>query len=110
MKSATETIQDQVESERLLETALVRINARVLGLTLGGLAAVALFLATNLLILKGGEHPGELLSRLCWYFPGYSITLFPGSFIGAFWAFVYGFVAGEIVSRVYNLVAGMRHK
>jgi hypothetical protein len=110
MKSATETIQEQIESERLLETALRRINARVLGLTLGGLAGLAIFFATNVLILKGGEHPGELLSRLCWYFPGYSITFFPGSFVGAVWAFVYGFIAGEIVSRVYNLVAGLRRK
>ena len=107
MKSATETIQEQVESERLLETALRRINARVLGLTLGALAAVAIFFATNILLLKGGEHPGEMLVRLCWYFPGFNMS-FPGSLIGAFWAFVYGFVGGEIISRVYNFVAGRR--
>ena len=94
MKSATETIQEQVESERLLESVLRRINARVLGLTLGALSATALFLATNILILKGGEHPGQLLSRLSWYLPGYEVT-FLGSFIGAVWAFVYGFLGGE---------------
>jgi hypothetical protein len=110
MKSATETIQEQVESERLLESVLRRINARVLGITLGGLCAIALFFATNLLILKGGEHPGEMLVRLCWYMPGYSMTFFPGSILGAFWAFAYGFVGGEIISRVYNLVAGARRK
>lgn len=109
MKSATETIQEQIESERLMENVLRRINARVLGLTLGALAAAAIFFATNVLLLKGGEHPGEMLVRLCFYFPGYRMS-FPGSLIGAFWAFVYGFAAGEIISRVYNLVAGMRRK
>jgi len=109
MKSATETIQEQVESERLMEGVLRRINARVLGLTLGALSASALFLATNILILRGGEHVGELLSRLCWYFPWYEVT-FRGSFAGAFWAFVYGFIAGEIISRVYNFVAGMKRR
>jgi hypothetical protein len=109
MKSATETIQEQVESERLLETALRRINARVLGLTLGGLCALGIFLATNVLILRGGENVGAMLSHLCFYFPWYEVT-FVGSLVGAIWAFVYGFVAGEIVSRVYNLVAGLRRK
>jgi hypothetical protein len=109
MKSATETIQEQVESERLMEGVLRRINARVLGLTLGALSASALFLATNILILRGGENVGALLSRLCWYFPWYEVT-FVGSLAGAFWAFVYGFIAGEIISRVYNLVAGMKRR
>jgi hypothetical protein len=59
------------------------------------------------LLLKGGEHPGEMLVRLCWYFPGFKMS-FLGSVIGAFWAFVYGFAGGEVISRVYNLVAGKR--
>jgi hypothetical protein len=107
MKSATETIQEQIESERLMESVLRRINARVLGLTLGALSATALFLATNVLILRGGQNVGQILSRLCFYLPWYEVT-FWGSLIGAFWAFLFGFIAGEIISRVYNLVAGMK--
>jgi hypothetical protein len=109
MKSPGETIQEQIESERLLEAMLRRLNARVLGLTLGLLAATALFLATNLLILRGGEHPGQLLARLSWYFPFYEVT-FLGSVVGAFWAFVWGFVAGLVISLVYNAVAGLRRR
>jgi hypothetical protein len=109
MKSPTDTIQEQVESERLLETMLRRLNARVLGLTLGALAATALFLATNILILRGGENPGQLLARLSWYFPWYEVT-FGRSFVGALWAFVYGFLAGNVISLVYNLVAGLRRR
>jgi hypothetical protein len=109
MKSPTETIQQQIEAERLLETTLRRLNARVLGLTLGALAATALFLATNVLLLRGGENVGQMLSRLCWYFPFYEVT-FLGSLVGAFWAFVWGFVAGTVISFVYNAVAGLRRR
>ena len=109
MKSPTETIQEQVESERLLEAMLRRLNARVLGLTLGGFAATLIFAATNVLILRGGEHPGQLLARLSWYFPFYEVT-FVGSLVGALWAFLWGFLAGNVISRVYNLVAGLRHR
>ena len=109
MKSATETIQEQVESERLLKNVLRRLNARVLGLTLGGLAASALFLATNVLILRGGENVGQRLALLSWYFPWYEVT-FVGSLVGAFWAFLWGFLAGEIISRLYNFIAGLRRK
>src|SRR5262245_45983120 len=109
MKSPTETIQEQVESERLLEAMLRRMNARVLGLTLGALAASALFIATNVLLIRGGEHPGQLLGRLSWYFPWYEVS-FVGSFVGAFWAFVWGFVAGILISLVYNFVAGLRRR
>src|SRR5262245_39860019 len=109
MKSPTETIQEQVESERLLETMLPRLNARVLGLTLGGLSATALFLATNVLILRGGPSPGQLLGRLSWYFPWYEVS-FVGSLVGALWAFLWGFVAGSVISLVYNLVAGLRRR
>lgn len=107
MKSPAETIHEQVESERLLDAMLRKLNARVLGLTLGALAAAALFIATNVLVVRGGEHVGELLGRLSWYFPFYEVT-FAGSFVGAFWAFIWGFVAGVVISRVYNLVAGLR--
>jgi hypothetical protein len=107
MKSPTETIQAQVEAERLLESSLRRINARVLGLTLGAMAATLLFLATNILVWRGGENVGQHLSLLRHYFPWYEVT-FTGSLIGAFWAFVVGFIAGIVISRVYNLVSGLR--
>jgi hypothetical protein len=107
MKSPTATIQEQVEAERLLESVLRRLNARVLGLTLGGMCATLMFLATNVLLIKGGPNPGQNLRLLSQFFPGYDVT-FLGSVIGAAWAFATGFVAGLVISRVYNLVAGLR--
>lgn len=109
MKSPTETIQAQVESERLLESLLQRLNARVLGLTLGALCGTALFIATNVLLLKGGPNPGQNLRLLSQFFPFYDVTIL-GSIVGALWAFVVGFAVGVVISRVYNLVAGLRAK
>ena len=108
MKSPVDTIQEQIEAERLLESTLRRMNARVLGLTFGAVAATALFVATMVLVTRGGPNVGAHLQLLRYYMPFYEVT-FVGSFIGAVWGFIYGFVAGLILSRVYNLVAGLRH-
>ncbi len=107
MKSPLDTIQDQIEAERLLESILRRLNARVLGLTLGLVFAIGIFVATNVLVWQGGPNVGAHLSLLRYYLPFYEVTLL-GSFIGAVWAFAYGFFAGIVISRLYNLVAGLR--
>ncbi|HYC77353.1 MAG TPA: hypothetical protein VEI02_06975 [Planctomycetota bacterium] len=109
MKTPEQTIQEQVEAERLLEQTLHRMNRRVLGLTLGALSALGLFAATLTLVVKDAGKPdmGAHLGLLCQFFPGYSVT-FGGAFIGAAWAFVAGFLAGNVLSRVYNLVSSTR--
>jgi hypothetical protein len=109
MKPPEQIIREQVEAERLLETALRRMNARVLGLTIGALASGALFLATLIIALRdaGKADQGQHLGLLCQFFPGYSVTVV-GAFVGAFWAFATGFVGGNVLSRVYNLVSDFR--
>lgn len=91
------------EEERL-EMAVVKLNAKLLGIVLGLLLGTGLFLATNFLVLKGGPNVGEHLALLAQYFPGYRVT-FLGSLIGFFYAFVVGFVIGAALGAVYNKVA-----
>lgn len=91
------------EEERL-EKAVVRLNARLLGLVLGFLLGVGLFLATNILVLKGGRVVGPHLALLSQFFPGYRVT-FLGSLIGFCYAFVVGYVIGAVLGAVYNKVA-----
>lgn len=97
------------ESADALAQAVVRLNGQILGLVLGILAAVVLFVATNWLVLKGGDPVGPHLSLLGQYFIGYRVT-FAGSLIGAAYAFVAGYLSGRIIGTVYNRVADMRQR
>jgi len=80
----------------------VRLNARSWSLALGGLFAAAIFAVTAALVLRGGEHPGDLLEHLSIYLPGFAITL-PGAAIGAAWAFAIGWILGQVIAALYNL-------
>ena len=109
MKSPIDTIHQQVEAERLLESALVRMNARILGVTLGLLGGTGLFLATLVLLLRGGPNVGKHLRLLGYYFPGYDVTwsgLAPALLYGA----GAGFAIGYVLSRVYNLAMSFRDR
>ncbi len=90
--------------ELLLQKAVIRLNEKLLGIVLGLVMGIGLFLATNFLVLKGGPHVGEHLRLLSQFFPGYRVTFF-GSLIGFFWAFVLGFLLGAVFGAVYNKVA-----
>jgi hypothetical protein len=82
-------------------TRLARFNATVQGLTCGTLLGGAIFLATNWLILKGGEPVGPHLSLLGQFFVGYQVT-FVGSLIGLCYGFATGFIAGYLATTLYN--------
>lgn len=93
--------------EQLIKHAVVRLNGHVLGFVLGTIGALALFAATMWLVLKGGEVVGPHLGLLDNFLPGYSVTVV-GSFVGAAYAFVIGYICGYIVSSVYNFIAMIR--
>jgi hypothetical protein len=90
--------------EEQLEKAVVVLNAKLLGIVFGFLLGLGLFLATNFLVLKGGENVGQHLSLLSQFFPGYRVT-FLGSLVGFAYAFVAGFIIGVVLGSVYNRVA-----
>ncbi len=90
-----------------LAVRILRLEAVVQGIAWGLVAGLALFLATNFLVLKGGRVIGPHLSLLRQFFIGYEVT-FLGSLIGFAYAFVCGFVAGYAVSVVYNRIARRR--
>ena len=89
------------QNDVLLQTAIRRLNARAWGIAFGLLLGGGLFLATNLLIMRGGAYVGLHLSLLRVYFPGYSVT-FVGSLIGFVYAFVLGYAIGRMVGAIYN--------
>jgi len=88
-----------------LGRAIAKLNARAWGITVGLLLGGGLFLATLILVVKGGPNPGQHLALLRIYFPGYRVTL-PGSFVGFIYAFVVGYALGRLIGTVYNRLVG----
>ena len=70
----------------------------------GGIVEIA-HTSSHILVLKGGEDMGRHLGLLCNYFPGFGVEFFPGSFVGAGYGFLVGYVTGRVLCGVYNLVA-----
>jgi hypothetical protein len=89
-----------------LERRLLRLNARAWGIAFGLALGVGLFLATNVLLIKGGDVVGPHLGLLGIYLPGYSVS-FVGSLIGFVYMFVIGYGLGRLIGEVYNRVAGI---
>ncbi len=84
-----------------LRRAVAKLNARAWGIAMGLLLGGGLFLATNILVIKGGPTVGAHLSLLHVYFPGYRVT-FLGSLVGFVYAFVLGYILGRLIGTVYN--------
>ena len=101
--------QSQSVNEDELIREVIRLSRNVLGLTLGMMCAAGMFLATNILVLKGGTRIGPHLQLLDQFFPGYRVS-FAGSFIGAIYGFLVGYVSGWIIAAVYNRVILFRYK
>jgi len=86
---------------------VLRLNANILGVVLGIIAGLAIFIATNFLVLKGGDVVGPHLGLLRAFFPFYSVT-FIGSIVGFVWGLLSGYVAGFIIASIYNLVVRLK--
>lgn len=89
------------DTERELRRAVARLNARAWGIAFGLLLGGGLFVATNVLVLKGGAVVGPHLGLLGSYFPGYRVT-FLGSFVGFVYGFVLGYALGRVIGGIYN--------
>lgn len=95
---------DKTEADTIHE-AMLRLNARAWGIAFGLLLGGGLFIATNILVLKGGPNVGQHLQLLAVFFPGYRVT-FLGSLVGFVYAFVLGYALGRLIGMVYNRLSG----
>ena len=93
--------------EEIVLTRLLRLNAMVYGIVTGMAAGLVVFIATNWLVLKGGQRVGQHLVLLSQFFIGYRVT-FLGSLIGFVYAFIVGFAGGYLVARLYNWLVELR--
>jgi len=100
---------DKRALESLVLTRLMRLNATVQGVVTGLIAGLAIFIATNWLIIKGGPVVGPHLALLGQFLIGYRVTCV-GSLIGFAEGFVLGFGVAYGVARMYNWLADVRER
>jgi protoporphyrinogen oxidase len=76
-----------------LAQAFPKLDRVALGLSMGSVSGALLFLATQILLMKGGDVVGPNLQLLSQFLPGYSVTV-SGSILGLAYGFGSGFVGG----------------
>ncbi|HET6647913.1 MAG TPA: hypothetical protein VFH01_11350 [Pyrinomonadaceae bacterium] len=101
--------EDEKTLGKVVLTRLLRLNAIMQGVVTGIVAGLGIFIATNWLVLKGGDVVGPHLGLLGHFFIGYKVS-FVGSFIGFAYAFVTGFLIGYFIARIYNRIVDVRER
>ena len=84
-----------------LASVLAPIDRRALGVAVGTVCGLGIFLLTAADLLRHPK-PGLNLALLGQYFPGYTVS-WAGAFVGLAWAFAAGFCAGWFLAFVRNL-------
>jgi hypothetical protein len=104
----------QKEDEKIF-AAVLKFNAKFLSLALGLIMGLAIFIATNWLLIKGGHTTsngeyvvGPHLQLLSQFFIGYKVS-FLGSIIGFFYGFAIGTLCGAIFGLIYNKIVDLRN-
>lgn len=106
MKSLTPETKLAVEpstADELIVQSLAKLDQTALGISTGVLFGAVIFLATNILVYKGGDLVGPNLFLLSQYFIGYEVTFY-GSLIGAVYGFMSGFVLGWMIAFLRNAI------
>jgi hypothetical protein len=105
----------KLENEEKLLSSILRLNTKFLGLALGLIMGLVVFLATNWLLIKGGHIGpsgeyvvGPHLQLLSQFFIGYRVSFF-GSIIGFFYGFAIGTMAGSAIGLIYNKIVDLRN-
>ena len=101
--------------EEKLFSAILRFNVKILGLVLGILMGLAIFIATNWIVIKGGHITpdgeyvvGPHLQLLSQFFIGYRVS-FLGSIIGFAYGFAVGTLSGTLIGWIYNKIVDFRN-
>jgi hypothetical protein len=89
-------------TERIIVQSLAKLDGTALGIALGILGGLVIFVATNFLVYKGGDIVGPNLSLLAQFFPGFEVSIL-GSFIGFFYGMITGFVVGWLIAFLRNI-------
>ena len=76
----------------------MKLSKKAFATANGILWAIAVFVATIYVMLKGGGNTLVLLQQFFW---GYTVS-FAGAILGLIYGFVWGFIYGWLFSAFYN--------
>lgn len=100
---------EQGRAAQALREAFARYDAIALGVALAIPAAIGLFAATAILLIKGGPAVGANLSLLSNYIVGFQVS-WAGAFIGLVEVGVLGFGFGWTMAKLINTVLGWHER
>ena len=89
------------EEEELIEMAFAKLDPVALGVALGTVSGFLIFLATAILVIKGGPVVGPMLSLLGNFLYGYDVT-WGGSLVGLIEGGLGGFAIGYLGATFRN--------
>ena len=102
------------DEEKLFSGILI-LNTKIMGLVLGLILGLSIFIMTNWLVIKGGHITpdgeyvvGPHLQLLSQFFIGYRVS-FLGSIIGFAYGFAVGTICGALIGWVYNKFVEFRN-
>lgn len=109
-------IAENFPNEEKLLRGVLRLNSKIMGLVLGIVVGLIIFIGTNWLLIKGGYTTsggkyivGTHLQLLSQFFIGYKVS-FLGSIIGFFYGFALGTLCGSAIGWIYNKIVDLRTK
>jgi membrane protease YdiL (CAAX protease family) len=95
--------QNSDATKELIVQSLAKLDGKALGISIGLLFGLMIFLATNFLLYKGGDVIGPNLALLGQFFIGYEVS-FGGSLVGMIYGLIAGFIIGWLIAIVRNFV------
>ena len=109
-------VAKKLPNEEKLLSGILLLNAKILGLVLGMVMGLVIFIGTNWLLIKGGHITptgeyvvGPHLQLLSQFFIGYRVSFF-GSIIGFFYGFALGTLCGSMIGWIYNKIVDFRRE
>lgn len=87
--------------DAVIEVAFAKIDPLALGIAIGVVSGLGIFLASVVLLLRGGPAPGPTLSLLGNYLFGFEVT-WRGALIGLFEGGLLGFAVGALAAGLRN--------
>ncbi len=96
-----ETSKELIPDETIIQ-AFAKMDKLAFASAVGVVNGLCIFIATLLLVIKGGDAVGTNLQLLSQYFEGYTVSV-KGAFVGFAYCFGGGFLFGWLVAYLRNV-------